>query len=160
LIIYPNFLGEKLIGHSGSVGMYTGYIGYIPEKQIGVAVLENSSGYPPSYIGMYALALLLDKNPEEELPFLSREKKLKRIEGLYKGYKGTLKFEVKVEGDIVYLKFLGKIFTYMVPLFPEVLEEDFIKCYTLSNGRKMYAEFYIKDNTVELLFERYKLVKG
>lgn len=28
------------------------------------------------------------------------------------------------------------------------------------NGRKMYAEFYIKDNTVELLFERYKLVKG
>ncbi|AEC51585.1 beta-lactamase-like protein [Pyrococcus sp. NA2] len=159
LIIYPNFLGEKLVGHSGSVGMYTGYVGYISEKKIGVAVLENSSGYPPSHIAMYALALLLGKDPEKELPFIYRERILKKLEGRYMGYKGTIKFEVKVEGDIVYLRALGRAFTYTIPLFPEVLEEDFVKCYTLSNGRKMYAEFYIRDGKVDLIFERYKLVK-
>jgi CubicO group peptidase (beta-lactamase class C family) len=48
LIIYPNFLGRRLIGHSGSVLNYTGFIGYIPSEDIGIAVLENSPNYPPS----------------------------------------------------------------------------------------------------------------
>lgn len=32
--IHPDFLGERLVEHSGSVLIYTGFVGYIPEKKL------------------------------------------------------------------------------------------------------------------------------
>ncbi|RLF82538.1 serine hydrolase, partial [Thermococci archaeon] len=157
-IIHPNFFGERLVQHSGSVGIYTGFVGYIRDKKLGVAILANSSGYPLSQIGMYALATLLGKDPKK-LPFISREEILKKLEGTYKGYKNTVRFNVKRQGDFIFLEMVSRLPEHSVVLVPEVVEEDFVKCYTLSGGRKIYSEFYIKDNTVELLYERYKLVK-
>jgi len=159
LIIHPNFLGERLIEHGGSVLIYNGLIGYIPDKKLGVAVLNNSPGYSLSSIGMYALALMLGRNPEEDLPFIKRERILKKLEGTYESYKGLHKYRVNRQGELVSLEMCSKLFKYFVPLIPERLEEDFALFYTLSDGRKMYAEFYIKDDKVELIYERQKLVK-
>ncbi|USS40663.1 serine hydrolase [Thermococcus aggregans] len=159
LIIHPDFLGERLIQHSGSVLIYTGFIGYIPEKKLGVAVLANSAGYPLSSIGMYALALMLGKNPEEDLPFIRRERILKKLEGTYEGYKGSIKFNVKRQGDFLLLEMASRFMNSTIPLVPERVEDNTVVCFTLSNGRKVSAEFYIKDKEVELIYERYKLVK-
>ena len=158
--IHSNFLGERLIEHSGSVLIYTGFVGYIPEKNIGVAVLANSSGYPLSAIGMYALALALGKNPEEELPLVKEEKVLKKLEGIYEGYKGTVRCSIKKDGSFLVLEMLSRLGKYSLVLVPQKIEDNTVICFTLSNGRKIIMEFYIgKDGSVEVIYERYKLLK-
>jgi len=158
LIIHPQFLGERLIEHGGSVLIYNGFVGYIPEKKLGVAVLNNSPGYPESRIGMYALALMLGKDPKE-LPFIKIDDILKKLTGTYESYRGLHKYKVNRQGELVSLEMCSKLFKYSIPLIPERLEDDFALFYTLSDGRKMYAEFHIKDDKVELLYERQKLIK-
>ncbi|MFQ6074122.1 MAG: serine hydrolase domain-containing protein, partial [Candidatus Bathyarchaeia archaeon] len=37
-MITPEFHGYRLVGHGGSVLVYTAYVGYIPERKVGVAV--------------------------------------------------------------------------------------------------------------------------
>ncbi|RLF21013.1 MAG: serine hydrolase [Thermoprotei archaeon] len=158
LMIYPNFLGEKLIGHGGSVLVYTAYVGYIPERRIGVAVLANSSGYSLSNIGMYALALMLGKNPDE-LPFIHRENVLRKLEGDYETYKGTMRVQIKRQGDFLFMEMKGRYVKWQIPLVFEREEDDVVVFYTLSRGSKIYAEFYLKKDKVELIYERYKFVK-
>lgn len=159
-IIHPDFLGERLIEHSGSVLIYTGFVGYIPKKNTGVAVLANSSGYPLSAIGMYALALVLGKNPEKELPFVKEERTLKRLEGIYEGYKGSVRFSIKRDGSFLVLERISRLGKYSLVLVPQKIEDNTVICFTLSNGRKITVEFYIgKDGSVEVIYERYRLLK-
>ncbi|ASJ17236.1 serine hydrolase [Thermococcus chitonophagus] len=155
LVIYPRFYGKRLVGHSGSLGSYTSFIGYIRDEELGVVVLENSSGYAPSLIGMYILAEKLGEDPYK-IEAIRREEILKRFEGTYYGFKRTIKFTVKRRGDFLFLE--GEWGS--VPLVPEVVEEDYVRAFTLSGGRKMYAEFFLKDGKAEMLYERYRLVRG
>ncbi|RLE57482.1 MAG: serine hydrolase [Thermoprotei archaeon] len=159
LIIHKNFLGRRLIEHSGSVLVYTAFIGYVPEERIGVAVLANASGYPLSNIGMYALALMMGRDPEKELPFIRTERLLERLEGTYETYRGTMKLYVRKRGDFLYVERRDRYTESIVPLIPIELSEERAIFYTTSWGRKFYVEFYIKDGTVELIYERYKLIK-
>ena len=46
-----------------------------------------------------------------------------------------------------------------MPLIPEKLEEDEAVFYTLAEGRKYPAEFRVREDRIEMLYERYKLVK-
>jgi len=157
-IITPDFHGRKLVSHSGSVLVYTAYVGYMPEEKIGVAVLANGNGYPPSYIGLYTLALMLGLKAED-LPFLKMERLLKKLEGVYESYKGTLKAEVKRRNGYLTLGFKGKYMAREIPLFPEKKEDNVALFYTISGVRKLEVEFRFKEDGVELLYERYKLVK-
>ena len=157
---HSDFFGQTLIGHTGSVLIYTGYMGYIPGKKLGVVVLANSSGYPLSSIGVYALALMLGRDPESELPFIRKERIFKKLEGTYEGYRGTVKFSVKSAGDFLILQPKGRFMNPIIPLIVEKVENHHVICYTLSRGSKIDVEFHIKDGAVELIYERYKLVKG
>ena len=84
---------------------------------------------------------------------------LKKLTGTYESYRGLHKYKVNRQGELVSLEMCSKLFKYSIPLIPERLEDDFALFYTLSDGRKMYAEFHIKDDKVELLYERQKLIK-
>ncbi len=158
-MITPDFHGRKLISHGGSVLVYTAYVGYVPEDKIGVAVLANGSGYPLSYIGLYALTLMLGRKPEE-LPFIRREEMLKKLEGTYQAYKGTIKAEIKRRDGYLVLDFKGKYMRHDIPLFPEKIEDETAIFYTITGVRKTLAEFHIRKDKIELLYERYKLVKN
>lgn len=59
LSIAPDFLGNKLVGHGGSVLVATAHIGFIPQQGVSIALLANGSGYLLSQLGMYGLAMLL-----------------------------------------------------------------------------------------------------
>lgn len=159
LEVHPNFLGYKLVDHGGSVLVYTAYIGYVPERRIGVAVLANASGYPLSNIGMYALASLLGRDPERELPFIKRENVYRKLEGIYETYKSTMKLGVKAGGDFLYIEHKYRYIEERIPIIPEVIEEDYAKFYTFFNGMRIPVEFHITNGKVEMLYERYKLVK-
>ncbi len=159
LSITNKFFDRKLVGHSGSVLVYTAYMGYVLPDRYGVVVMANASGYPLSLIGMYALALALGRDPEKELTPIKNENILKKLEGRYETYKGTHSYTVKREGEFLLLKYSDKYTEYSVILVPKIIRGDYVKAYTLSYGRVIEAEFLISDGEVQLYFERYKLIK-
>ncbi|OYT39312.1 MAG: serine hydrolase [Desulfurococcales archaeon ex4484_58] len=159
LSITNKFFDRKLVGHSGSVLVYTAYMGYVLPDNYGVVVMANASGYPLSLIGMYALSLALGRDPDKELIPIKNENILKKLEGRYETYKGTHSYIVKREGEFLLLRYTDKYTEYTVILVPKIIREDYVKVYTLSYGRVVEAEFLISDGEVQLFFERYKLVK-
>ena len=157
-MITPSFHDYRLVGHGGSVLVYTAYVGYIPEKKVGVAVLANASGYLLSHIGMYALSQLLGVDPEA-LPFIKNDKILGKLQGEYETYMGTMKASVKKKGDFLYIEIKDRLTEEIMPLIPEKLEEDRAIFYTISGGRRYTADFKVKESGIEMIYERYKLVK-
>ncbi|MEM3581479.1 MAG: serine hydrolase [Candidatus Bathyarchaeia archaeon] len=158
LSIIPNFFGYKLVGHGGSVLVYTAYMGYIPEKRVGVALLANGSGYPLSQMGLYALALLLDKNPDE-LPFIKYEKVYELLSGLYQTYRETMDAKVVPKGGLLQIEICDKYTDMIIPLIPEDIEGDVKRFYTLQAGGKLPVDFIVDGDCVELIYERYRLKK-
>jgi CubicO group peptidase (beta-lactamase class C family) len=157
--ITPNFCGQKLVAHSGSVGVYTAYVGFLPEKKIGVALLANPGAYPLSNIGMYALAQLVGADAEK-LPFIKSQKILAKLEGQYEAYKGTIKINIKKKADLLHAEIKDRYTEQVSALIPEKLAEDRATFYTISEGIKMPVEFNIRDKEIELIVERYKLTKS
>ena len=158
LHIIPRFLGNKLVGHGGSVLVATAYMGYIPEKRIGIALLANGSGYPLSQIGLYGLALMLGEDAEN-LPFVRVERAFDLLTGLYDTYKGTMKAQVVTKGSILSLEIKDKYVDMIIPLIPEDIEGEVKNFYTVQAGVKLPVEFIVKGDKVDLIYERYRLKK-
>jgi len=159
LMIHPNFPGGTLIGHGGSVLVYTAYIGFIPSEGVGVAVLSNASGYPPSKIGMYALMHLMGRDPKE-LPFVLEDEVCSNLIGVYEAFKGTMKVKVSRLGNFLAIEEISEFEGVPSPLVPVKIKEDYAEFYTLGYyGSKVPVIFSVKDGQVELLYERYKFIK-
>jgi len=160
LRIIPNFFGRKLVGHGGSVLVYTAYIGYIESEKIGVVVLTNTTGYSPTFIGQYALALALGRDPEKELRFIYYDRVLDKLVGDYISFRSTIRARVERRGSILYLVSRGKYTGWELPLFPKEFREEEYIFTTPSLGIDIPVEFIVrKDGSIELIYERYKLVK-
>lgn len=155
-VVFPAFLGHQLVDHSGSVHTATAYFGFLPQQQVGIALLANGSGHALSQLGFYGLALLLGEDPEQ-LPFVQRERMLRSVEGVYETYKSTMQAEVKRSGDFLTVRMRTKYNDMIVPLIPETLEEHRRLFYTLIATHKLPVEFHLRDHDIELLFERYCL---
>ncbi len=159
LMINPNFHGYKLIEHSGSLLVHTAYIGYIREKNIGIAILANSSGYRLSYIGYYILTYLLGKDPEK-LYFIRNDRILEELEGEYETYKGTMKARVYKDDCILYLVIPNGEMKEKIPLIPaDISKEDVLIFNAYTSWRKYNVEFILDKDRVNLLFERYDFRK-
>jgi CubicO group peptidase (beta-lactamase class C family) len=156
--ITPDFYGNKLIGHSGGVVGHTAYVGYVPDRKVGVVILANPSNYPLSQIGMCAIARLIDIDPNT-LPFVKKENILNKLQGQYETYKGTIKVNVRKKGDFLVAEFKDRYTEEMVTLIPEKLEEEKATFYTISDGARVPAEFQIGKDRTEWIYERYKAVK-
>ncbi len=152
--VLPDFLGRRLVGHSGSVGVATAYMGFIPQEKVGVVVLVNGGGYSPSMLGQYGLAMLLGEDPEA-LPFVKNERILTKLTGNYETYMGTTKVQIRQAGDFIMAVSPGKYGTSTTPFIPVKLENDRCTFYTLSAGNKIYAEFTITEGRTTLVYERY-----
>jgi CubicO group peptidase (beta-lactamase class C family) len=158
LSIIPNFFGNKLVGHSGSVLVSTAYMGYISEKGIGIALLANGEGYPLAQIGMYGLALTLGENPEK-LPFIKVERTFDQLTGFYETYKGTMKAKVVIKDGILQIEIKDKYTDTIIPLIPEDIESKVKAFYAIEAGGKIPVEFIIDEENVDLIYERYRLKK-
>ena len=165
LMIFPNFLGMKLIGHGGSVLTHNTFFGYVRSKGIGVIVMQNIAGYSPMFISMFTLAESLEKNADE-LPFIEMEKIAKSLEGTYSTFKGTMKYSVRRTGDLLQLHYEDNYTERVIPLIPHEIhrideEKKIVKFLTFANGRKMEVEFHIDPGGRKpwFLFERYRFEK-
>jgi CubicO group peptidase (beta-lactamase class C family) len=156
--ITPDFYGRKLIGHGGNVGVATAYIGFIPEENVGIALLANGEGYPMNQFGMYGLAILLGEDPEK-LHFVWKERALTQLEGVYETYKGTMTATVKKKGDFLMIEFSDKYTDVIAPLVPEELGKSSRSFFTLQNGNRLPVEFRVRKDRIDVLYERYYMKK-
>ena len=153
-----DFFGHQLVGHGGSVLVSTAYMGFVPDRGIGVVLLANGSGYPLSYIGEYALALMLGRDPEE-LSFIRYEKVLEELVGVYETYKGTMRVKVVKKGSLLQIERRDKYTEFTVPLLPVEVEGDTKVFQAISMDRKIPTEFIKEGEDIFLIFERYKMKK-
>lgn len=156
LAVYNSFFGHKLISHGGSVGTATAYVGFVPDSNVGIALLANGSGYALSQMGMYGLALALGHEPDR-LYFVAREKALRELEGTYEAYKGTLNWTVKRSGEFLTIEEKTRFNTTTTILVPDNIGDTIRTFYTLEPGNKLAAEFHIQGDKVSLIHERYHL---
>ncbi len=159
LTVTDEFLGRRLVRHSGSVLVYTAFVGYVPSERVGVVVLANAAGYPLSFIGMYALAQALGYEPEEALHFLKQERVAEKLVGTYETYKGTYRVNVKRMGDFLAIEYRDRYRETVIPLVPSEVSEGYARYYTVSYGSRVDVEFFIEKGRITMLYERYKLVK-
>ncbi|MDR7452806.1 MAG: serine hydrolase [Armatimonadota bacterium] len=154
--IYPGFFGHTLIGHGGSVLVSTAHLAFVPEREVGVMVLANGSGYPMAHIAGFALAVLLGEDPWT-LPGIREERALERLTGRYETYRGTYGGTVKRAGDFLILEIKNRLLEQSVPLVPVSLEPERARFFTLALGRRLMVEFEIRDGGVDLIYERYRM---
>lgn len=157
LIVHDDFLGRKLVSHSGSVLVYTAFLGYIPSEKVAVAVLANSSGYPLSFIGAYALTTALGLDPDRELSFIRQDEFLDKLEGVYSGYKNSITLKLKKAGGSLILEDLVR--RTQLPMFPAKVQEGYAMFYLYNIGVKVPVEFIIERDRITMIYERYVLVK-
>ncbi|MEM2006606.1 MAG: serine hydrolase, partial [Sulfolobales archaeon] len=159
LTITDEFFGRRLVRHSGSVLVYTAFMGYVPSDRLGVVVLANASGYPLSFIGIYALALAVGYDPESSLYFIKQDKIIDKLTGTYETYRGTYRVYVRRMGDFLAIEYKDKYREAVTPLVPLEVSDEYVKYYTVSFGSRVDVEFFIEKDRVTMVYERYKLVK-
>ncbi len=150
------FLGRTLIGHGGSVYVYTAHIGFIPEEKVGVAVLANGSGYPMAQFAQAALAFLLGE-PWEKLPFLRLEGLAEKIFGVYATYRETMRVFVRQRGGAVELCVDDREAPMTVILELVGFSQGEAHFRALLGDRTLPVVFRLKGKETELIYERYKL---
>lgn len=156
LSVYPEFFGHRLVSHSGNVLVSTAYMGFVPERAIGVIVLANGSGYPLAPIGEAALAVLLGEEPGS-LHAIRTEQILEHLTGRYETYRGTYGATVTKTADFLMLTIEDRLLSQTVPLVPVALDGERARFFTLAQGRRLWVEFTRRDGGVELSYERYTM---
>lgn len=154
--VVEDFFGHRLVSHGGDVGVSSAYAAFIPDLGIGVAVECNAGDGPMSNIGLYALACMIGKRPEEELRFVAAQNLSERIAGEYTDYRhfttltvtpwgpGFLKAEYK-SGEMVFS-------------MPLIIEDGLL--YTINNYSRFALPYRtLPDGRMELLFERHRFVR-
>ncbi|MEM2926942.1 MAG: serine hydrolase [Candidatus Bathyarchaeia archaeon] len=158
LTITKDFYGCDLISHGGSVIVATAYMGFIPEMGIGVMILANGSGYSLSYLGEFALTLLLGRDPDEN-PIFRYERIQDELVGVYETYKGTIRATVTKRGSLLTIDMGDRYREAMIPLIPLEIQRERHLFHGLSMDRKIPVEFFKDKDSTYLLYERYKLRK-
>jgi CubicO group peptidase (beta-lactamase class C family) len=149
-------LGRTLIGHGGSVLVYTAHLAFLPEEGVGVAVLANGSGYPMGQLAQVALACALGED-WEELPFVRWERLGERIYGTYETYRGAMQAVVRPAGGAVELELVDKEAPTKVLLMIEDFDAEEARFIAPLGDRRLPVEFRLFGDRTELIYERYKL---
>ena len=104
--VLPDFLGQRVVEHGGSVLTATSHMAWIPEAGVAFVVLANGTGYPMNHLAYYGLAELLGHDPEA-LPFVRRARRLAALGGVYRAYGGTMLARVRPAGDLLQFNEIG-----------------------------------------------------
>lgn len=156
LSIIPDFLGHKMIDHGGSILVSTAYMAIIPDIKAGVVMMGNSAKIPYEEIAESIFAILMGKEPSAVIPSLSIKKKMSKLVGAYKIYKGIESIEVQKKAGMLHLHSKNPFRDITQPLIPEDPRLQSMNFYTYMDGLKTPIEFNVKQNgDIDLYIERY-----
>ncbi|MDA4121988.1 MAG: serine hydrolase [Thaumarchaeota archaeon] len=153
LHVTPDFYGHRMLGHGGSIEVFTADFRCTPDTGAGAIMLANGTGYEMSGLSTYAMAMLVGRDPLE-LPSIRAERLLEKVEGEYRSYRDTVLAEVRRRGG--FLELSGDDIGQHIILAPQSEDEDGAAFFTISRGAKMEVNFRFNRYGVELLYERYR----
>ena len=84
--ITRNFFGNDIISHGGGITGGSSLIGFLKDSKIGFTAIGNSDGFSAMEV-FTALAILLGKDPDKDVPFVTRENHYNKLCGKYESYK-------------------------------------------------------------------------
>lgn len=159
--IAEDFLGHEVVQHGGSTGVSSAHVAFIPDAKVGVALAANTSPFGSSSIPLEALALLLGKDPEKELPSLGIERKLAILQGTYESYRGVRRLSVVRKGPMLYLEEKTRFIESSIPLIPDSEKIENNRFYIYSGlGAKTPVEFELSsEGNVDMYMERWRMHK-
>lgn len=83
-----HFNGQPLVTHSGATAGYRANLDYFPQQQLSIAILSNTSGFPPVQIAEKIAALFIppisSPKPAPLPVFKAAPQELKKLEGWYR----------------------------------------------------------------------------
>lgn len=154
--IQDDFLGHRIVQHSGAVGASSGFMGFLEDYGVAVSIGANLSEASNSKIGFYALSLFIEDSSPDELPFVKHEKLKDELIGMYGDYRdfssliinegstGNLTLELRSDEYNISVPVLmdgGEVFIYM-------------------DNEKMPIEIRRSNgNRLEIFLERHRFVK-
>ncbi len=154
-----DFEAEKFIGHSGSIAVSGGFIGFIDD--LGVAVASNTiPGSSFEEVAKWIMRTLRGEDGDD-LPYFSRKKKMDKLTGTYESYRGIKKMEIEKESALLKLTVKERLESQKVILIPKTKKIDDNRFYYLDgNGEKNEVRFDVKDDEeIDLYIGRWRLHK-
>jgi len=155
------FLGRTLIGHGGSLGVSSSYIGFTADGDYAVAMAANATPSPtPPTVAKGVLAVLEGEEPEAVVPYFARTARFEELTGEYESYRGITTATVEEHAGALELTVdgaLGDRSMTLLPTDPERPGDEF-EIPTMSGARRT-AEFERHGDHVDLYYDRNRLHK-
>lgn len=154
-------LGRTLVGHGGSLGVSSSYMGFTEDGEWAIAMAANTLPSPsPPTVAKGVLAVLLGEEPEETVPFFARRARFEELTGEYESYRGITTATVEREAGALKLiaeGALGDQEMTLLPKNPKSPGEEF-EIPTMEGTRKT-ATFEAHGDHVDLYYDRNRLHK-
>lgn len=154
-------LGRTLIGHGGSLGVSSSYIGFTEDGEYAIAMGANTTTAPtPPTVAEGVLAILEGEDPTAVVPYFAREARFDDLVGEYESYRGITSATVERHGGALRLTHehpLGNEQMLLLPKEPESPGETF-EIPAMTGARKT-ARFESRDDHVDLYYDRNRLHK-
>jgi hypothetical protein len=150
------FGDDTLVGHGGGTGVSAGYVGFLAERGLGVALGFNAQpGESPERLACELLAAATGTDIERVLPRRAVEQKERRVTGEYEAYGGLQTATVTRGDDFLELEHASPMGSETELLSATSLSPD---DYTFEihgrRGVRATAEFLVDDDGIDLLVDR------
>jgi CubicO group peptidase (beta-lactamase class C family) len=158
-LMVEELLGDRLVGHGGSVAVSNAWFGYLEDAELGVAVACGAGPEAhPTDVGQAVLALLQGEDPEDVVPYYRLQAALAAATGEYAGHRGITTATVERVGGSLRLSVESGPGGQEHLLVPERVEPDLLVCTTTTvGGMQRPARFELDGGTVSLFLERLRL---
>ncbi|MEF8801807.1 MAG: serine hydrolase [Halolamina sp.] len=154
-------VGRTLVGHGGSLGVSSSYMGFTEDGEWAIAIGANTTPSPtPPTVAKGVLAILAGEDPEEAVPFFARKSRFEKLTGEYESYRGITTATVEREAGALRLtseSALGEETLTLLPADPENPGDEF-DIPTMA-GAKKTATFEEHGDHVDLYYDRNRLHK-
>lgn len=154
-------LGRTLVGHGGSLGVSSSYMGFTEDGEWAIAMGANTTPSPtPPTVAEGVFAILNGADPEEAVPFFARKSRFEALTGEYESYRGITTATVERDAGALRLtseSALGEQTMTLLPADPENPGEEF-EIPTMA-GARATATFEDHDDHVDLYYDRNRLHK-
>ncbi|WP_459193920.1 serine hydrolase [Halosimplex sp. J119] len=144
---------DTLVGHSGNTGVSGGYVGFLEDDGVGIAVACSGVG-DQGGAARDALAVLTGRDPKSVDPVRSIERRVRDLAGRYETPSGNHHATVTEDGARLDAEFGGAVTPFELSLLPTDLGSE---CYRFTDADCVEsttdAEFFPGGEAAELLFE-------
>ena len=155
------FLGRDLVGHGGSLGVSSSYLGFTKDGKYGIAMAANTTPAPtPPTVAKGVLAILDGEDPYEVVPYFARTERFEELTGEYESYREITTATVEQHGGVLQLTIehaLGEQNMLLLPKDQEQPGYEF-EIPTMMGARKT-ADFEVHEDHVDLYVDRNRLHK-